>query len=226
MSPRPVKKLPTSTGRAPARPHGRAAVVEAVLDSARTLIAEHGSGVGLRDIAEHAGVNFGLIYQYVGTKEQLVREVYLRAARNAAERMAEAEHLDEALALLMTFGDGTTARLVGWAALEGTQSDDLFRGSPALEVLAAFVVADAEHAGRTVSTEDARVFAALAMVISLGWRLFGPAALTAAGLDGTHVERYDPRIRDHLADLAAGATQPPRTPVTTARRRGSARSSR
>src|SRR5439155_6799260 len=106
------------------RPHGRTEVVEAVLDSARTLIAEQGPGVGLREIAEHAGVNFGLIYQYVGTKEQLVREVYVRAARSAAERLVDAEHLDDALALLMTFGDGTTARLVGWAALEGVQSDD------------------------------------------------------------------------------------------------------
>ena len=42
-----------------------------MLDAARTLIAEQGPGVGLRDIAEHAGVNFGLIYQYVGTKDDL-----------------------------------------------------------------------------------------------------------------------------------------------------------
>ena len=35
-------------------------------------------GSRCRDIAEHAGVNFGLIYQYVGTKDQLVREVYAR----------------------------------------------------------------------------------------------------------------------------------------------------
>ena len=197
------------------RPHGRTEVVEAVLDSARTLIAEQGPGVGLREIAEHAGVNFGLIYQYVGTKEQLVREVYVRAARSAAERLVDAEHLDHALALLMTFGDGTTARLVGWAALEGVQSDDLFRDSPALDVLAAFVLADAEEAGRDVSMEDARVFAALAMVISLGWRLFGRTALAAAGLDGTRAESYDARIRAHLADLAAGATQRPPAPVTT-----------
>jgi AcrR family transcriptional regulator len=195
-----------------------------VLDSARTLIAEQGPGVGLRDIAEHAGVNFGLIYQYVGTKDQLVREVYARAARNAAERLAEAEHLDEALALLMTFGDGTTARLVGWAALESSRPADPYRDSPALEVLAGFVVADAAEAGRTVSPQDARVFAALAMVIALGWRLFGAMALAAAGLDDAHPDRYDDRIRVHLADLAAGATH--RDTVSAARPRGTARPSR
>jgi TetR/AcrR family transcriptional regulator, repressor for neighboring sulfatase len=190
-----------------------------VLDSARTLIAERGPDVALRDIAEHANVNFGLIYQYVGTKEQLVREVNRRAARDAAERLSEAEHLDEALAMLMTFGDGTTARLVAWAALGGTHSHDLFRDSPALDVLARLTVRDAAASGRTVTLEDARVLAALAMAVALGWRLFGGVALTAAGLDGTHPERYDERIRNHFAQLGAGAVSPPPP-------RGTARSSR
>jgi AcrR family transcriptional regulator len=203
--------MPTRTDR----PRGRTAVVESVLDSARTLIAEQGPAVGLREIAEHAGVNFGLIYQYVGTKEQLVREVYVRAAQSAAERLRDVEHLDEALALLMTLGDGTTARLVAWAALEGTQSDDLFRDSPALDVLARLVVADAADHDRVVSMEDARSFAALAMVISIGWRLFGGVALAAAALDGAHPQRYDGRIRDLVAQLAVSATTP----------QGSARSS-
>lgn len=194
----------------------------ALLDSARALIAERGPDVALRDIAEHAGVNFGLIYQYVGTKEQLVREVYVRAARDAAGRLADAEHLDEALAMLMTFGDGTTARLVAWAALGGTESHDLFRDSPALDVLARLMVRDAAESGRTVSLEDARVLAALAMTVALGWRLFGGVALTAAGLDGAHPERYVVRIREHFAQLGATAT----APITRARPRGTARSSR
>ena len=219
------QERPYDHGMASSRPRGRAEVVEAVLEAARTLIAEQGPGVGLREIAERADVNFGLIYQYVGTKERLVREVYVRAAQSAAERLAGAEHLDEALALLMTFGDGTTARLVGWAALEGAQTDEMFHGSPALDVLAEFVIADADAAGRAVSMEDARVFAALAMVISLGWRLFGSTALAAAGLEGASSERYDSRIRAHLADLAAGATQPPADQLTSPRPAGSARSS-
>src|SRR5439155_708806 len=88
----------------------RPSVAAEVLESARELIAERGPGVALRDIADGAGVNFGLLYHYLGTKEQLVDEVYARATSHAAERLVEAEHLDEALRLLMTFGDGTTAR--------------------------------------------------------------------------------------------------------------------
>ncbi len=216
---------PTSQAAGP-RPKGRAEVVSALLDAARTLIAERGPEVALRDIAEHANVNFGLIYQYVGTKEQLVHEVNLRAARDAAERLAEAEHLDEALAMLMTFGDGTTARLVAWAALGPPQSQDLFRDSPALDVLARLMVSDAAASGRDVSLEDARVLAALAMTVALGWRLFGSVALTAAGLDGAHPDRYVDRIREHFAQLGAAATAPAPAAITPTRPRGSARSSR
>src|SRR5438552_10089578 len=127
----PLPSPPMAT----ARPRGRNEVVEAVLQSARKLIAEQGPAVGLRDIADDAGVNFGLIYQYLGAKEQMVQEVYRRAGANAASRLADAEHLEQALALLMTFGDGTTARLVGWAALEAKQPAEVFRDSPALEVI-------------------------------------------------------------------------------------------
>jgi AcrR family transcriptional regulator len=206
---------------APVRPKGREEVVAALLAAARTLIAERGPDVALREIAERANVNFGLIYQYVGTKEQLVREVNRRAALEAAERLRDAEHLDEALAMLMTFGDGTTARLVAWAALGGSQTQDLFRDSPALDVLARLMVRDAQASGRDVSLDDARVLAALAMAVALGWRLFGGTALTAAGLDGAHPERYDDRIREHFAQLGAAAT----APVNASRSPGSARSS-
>jgi AcrR family transcriptional regulator len=194
---------------ATARPRGRAEVVEALMRSARKLIAERGPAVALRDIADDAGVNFGLIYQYVGTKEQLVAEVYAQATEAAAERLTQAQHIDEALALLMSLGDGTTARLIGWAALDSTQNDDAFRDSPALNVLADFVVADAEASGVDMSIEDARVFAAFAMVISLGWRLFAGTALFAAGLDGRRPAKYDDHVRTYLDRLADAVTHQP-----------------
>ena len=79
------------------RPRGRNEVIEALLRSARKLIAEQGPAVALRDIADDAGVNFGLIYQYLGTKEQLVREVYGRATDNAASRASPARRASNRL---------------------------------------------------------------------------------------------------------------------------------
>jgi TetR/AcrR family transcriptional regulator, repressor for neighboring sulfatase len=194
---------------ATARPRGRAEVVEALMESARKLIAERGPAVALREIADDAGVNFGLIYQYLGTKEQVVAEVYRHATEAAATRLAEAEHIDEALSLLMSLGDGTTARLIGWAALDSSQRADAFRDSPALNVLADFVVADADANGVEVSLEDAKAFAAFAMVISLGWRLFAPTALYAAGLDGRRPAKYDDHVQRYLDRLAEAVTHQP-----------------
>jgi len=159
-------------------------------------VAARGPAVALRDIAEDAGVNFGLIYQYVGTKEQLLAEVYRQATEAAATRLADADTVDEALRRLLSMGDGTTARLIAWSALYGTRID-AFADSPALRVLA-----DLVRAEQGVDAEDAQVFAALSMVMALGWRLFGGTALYAAGLDGARPERYDEHVRAFLDSLA------------------------
>jgi AcrR family transcriptional regulator len=188
---------------AKARPRGRDEVIEALMQSARKLIAERGPSVALRDIADDAGVSFGLVHHYLGTKEQLVDEVYRRATRAAAERVSAARDLDDALQLLMSLGDGTTARLIGWAVLEGRSSAAGFRNSPALELLAELVSAEAAGKGTELAEDDARVFASFAMVVTLAWRLFGETGLFAAGLDGTERAAYNPVVAAYLQRLAA-----------------------
>jgi AcrR family transcriptional regulator len=162
-----------------------------LLTSAQRLIAERGpSDVALREVADDAGVNFGLVYQYIGTKDQLLARVYERAARNAAEQLEGVQHLDDAVDLLMRRGDGTVARLIAWAALDGAGRGDVFGASPAVQLLADLAERDAAQRGTPITREQAQVFAALTMVTSLGWRLFGSIALTAAGLDATQQETY------------------------------------
>ena len=52
--------------------------------SATELFAARGpSAVSLREIAAHAGVNFGLIHQYIGTKDNLLRLAFQRASGKA-----------------------------------------------------------------------------------------------------------------------------------------------
>jgi len=200
---------PRGARQAPPRPRGRAEVEAAILASARALIADRGpSGVALRDIAEHAGVNFGLVYHYFGTKDQLLDGVYADATEQAAARLREAAHLDEALAVLMSLGDGTTARLVAWAVLDGKDPAELFGVSPALAVLADLVRRDAAAAGRRVTADEARVFAALAMVVALGWRLFGPMALAVAGAKSDDPQRYAAHVHAYVRELAGAAVLP------------------
>jgi TetR/AcrR family transcriptional regulator, repressor for neighboring sulfatase len=191
------------------RPHGREQVESAIRASARRLVAERGpSGVALREIADDAGVNFGLLYHYFGTKDQLLDDVYAQAVDNAAGRLREVDHLDDALSVLMTLGDGTTARLVTWAVLEGKDPTELFGVSPALSVLAGLVRRDAADAGHPVSADDARVFAAMAMVMALGWRLFGPMALNVAGARSHDPQRYAEQVETYVRRFAHVATAP------------------
>jgi AcrR family transcriptional regulator len=185
------------------RPRGRTAVVDALLSSAQRLVAERGSSdVALREVAEDAGVNFGLVYQYIGTKDQLLTKVYERAAENAARQLQGVEHLDEAVDLLMRSGDGTMARLIARAALDGTGQGVFSGASPAVKILADLAERDAAARGNTLSREQAQVFAALAMVTSLGWRLFGSIALAAADLDTAEQERYSEMVRALLRRFA------------------------
>lgn len=189
------------------RPRGRQEVIDALLASSRRLIAERGPSVALRDIAEDAGVNFGLLYHYFGTKDQLVDIVYQAAAESMADRLAGVANLDEAIGQLMRAGDGTAARLIVWAVLEGRGAAPAFRNSPPLEILADLMQRDGVLAGRAITDDEARVFSAFAMTTALGWRLFAETALLAAGIEDPLPERYADRILGYVQDLAAQASR-------------------
>ena len=191
---------------AKARPHGRQEVVDALLASARKLMAERGPGVALRDIADDASVNFGLLYHYFGTKDQLVDVVYRAGAESAAERLQSAEHLEDALDDLMHAGDGTAARLLAWAVLEGNGAAPAFRDSPALTMLADLMRRDAEASGEALSDEDARLFAAFAMTVAVGWRLFAETALLASGFEKPDPAQFTPQIVEWIRALGTSAT--------------------
>lgn len=177
---------------------------EALLEAALALMAERGpSNVPLRDIAERAGVNFGLVYQYLGTRDDVLREVYQRAAASSAIRLEEVTGIDDAVALIMALPDEhQVGRMIGWAALEGAYPGDVLGRSPALEHVARLVESQSVHRDGSTADEDARLFAAVLLVVALGWRLFRPIGLTSAGLDPSAPNDYDDRLTSWLQQLA------------------------
>jgi AcrR family transcriptional regulator len=191
------------------KPRGREAVVRALEDAARELFAERvPDDVSLREIADRAGVNFGLVYQYIGTKSQVMQAVYERAIAQAATRMAAAESLEEALDILFRSGDGSAARLVVWFALHEGENGTGFRASPALTVLTDLAERDARRRGVPLSHERAQVFAAFTMSVAVGWRLLGPIALASAGLDPAEADQHTDTVRRlvrrTVSDLTGG----------------------
>ncbi|MFN3339880.1 MAG: TetR/AcrR family transcriptional regulator [Dietzia sp.] len=102
------------------RPTGRDEVRSAVLREARRLLSERGPHVPLRDIADAADVNLGLIHRHVGRKDALLTTVMQEAVRLGAARL---EHLDDAGEAVRGMLLGSTAhpeisRLLAWLALD------------------------------------------------------------------------------------------------------------
>jgi AcrR family transcriptional regulator len=174
--------------------------VASLVAAATELFAERGpDGVSLREIAAHAGLNYGLIHQYVGSKDELLRLVIAHSTTTTAARFAQAGGVGEALELLQgPVGADRPAypRLLAWAILQGRDPRELAGPSPALPQLIAMLPAKgADDDGRTPHddahddlpdadlADDPRLRAAAIAALTLGWSLFGTFVSHAAGLD-------------------------------------------
>ena len=176
----------------------------ALVAAATELFAARGpDGVSLREIAAHAGLNYGLIHQYVGSKDDLLRMVIAHSTQTTAARLAEAAGVSEALELLQgPVGADRPAypRLLAWAILQGRDPRELAGPSPALPQLIAMLPetgalgagTDGDPGNRAASdraasdpdlADDPRLRAAAIAALTLGWSLFGTFVSHAAGLD-------------------------------------------
>jgi len=184
----------------PARPPGalstdrpaRARAVASLVSAATELFAARGpDGVSLREIAAHAGLNYGLIHQYVGSKDELLRLVIAQSTSTTAVRFAQADGVGEALELLQgPVGADRPAypRLLAWAILQGRDPKELAGPAPALPQLIAMLpvkgaAPDDPAASADDLADDPRLRAAAIAALTLGWSLFGTFVSHAAGLD-------------------------------------------
>jgi TetR/AcrR family transcriptional regulator, repressor for neighboring sulfatase len=155
---------------------GREGSIEALVAAARELFAERGpASVSLRDVARRAGVNHGLIHHYIGSRDDLLQLTFATITDRARVVAADAEDPVDALHRLRAIGgdDDAYARLLGWVLLEGYDPAQFHGRSAALDVVVA---------ASGVDTRELRILLAMAMIQTLGWKLFGEYARLAAGL--------------------------------------------
>jgi len=173
--------------------------VASLVAAATELFAARGpDGVSLREIAAHAGLNYGLIHQYVGSKDDLLRMVIAHSTQTTAARFAQAAGVGEALELLQgPIGTDRPAypRLLAWAILQGRDPRELAGPAPALPQLIAMLPATSAEGPDHVPAasdhvpaapdlaDDPRLRAAAIAALTLGWSLFGTFVSHAAGLD-------------------------------------------
>lgn len=157
----------------------RARTVQKLVAAARPLFADRGpSRVSLREVASAAGVNYGLIYQYVGTKDDLLRLVFRTSSQEWADQFAHADDAQSAIALLMRPKSSEYVRMLAHSLLEGRDPVSLLGRSPAMLELIRKV-----EASRPSSGPDPRVGVATLTAIGLGWGLFGAFVKTITGLE-------------------------------------------
>ncbi|PBI88816.1 Bacterial regulatory protein, tetR family [Rhodococcus erythropolis] len=158
------------------RPTGPDEVRAAILEAAATHLSREGSGASLRDIAADADVNLGLIYRYVGRKDDLIRAV-LNDRAEVTSVVDSAVDTSEAVQRIFETGARNTTyiRIVAWLLLEDSRPDLLPATFPTLDAIRSNVARD--------SPQELGLIAA--MVMLYGWTIFGDRILESFGRSTT-----------------------------------------
>jgi AcrR family transcriptional regulator len=172
-------------GRPPANtsaPRGEHAVRAALIEAAGGLFAERGPArVSVREVAAAAGVNHGLVHHYFGSKDALLRAVLDELAAHVADEAAAWDGTDE----WFQTGDSTMrhARITAYLLLDAGDPAAVQTEFPAVGALVR------ELRARGLTERQARTRAAQVSALVLGWQLFEPFVVKAAGVRGRRPER-------------------------------------
>lgn len=180
-----VAAMPAGAGR----PRGEQEVKDAVLEAASVLFAEKGpAATSLREIAQSAGVNHGLIHRHFGSKQRLVRAVH----DHLAQRLAATDPFRQATvasaldAFHVLEGNRTYWMVLTRAMLDGELDDvlgsELPGGHRMVETLRAALGDDADL--------DAGDLMAMAFAFSFGWLLLRDFIQAATGAGDDVPERW------------------------------------
>jgi AcrR family transcriptional regulator len=184
--------VPTRQG-----PHGRTAVRAAVVAAARDLFAVHGyAAVSVRDIAECAGVNHGLIHRHFGSKDEVLRAV-LQDMFEDVGGLARARLSPGEPGFLQRLYPVVSKRKKDWQILMRAVLDGFdFKASGFRFPITAAVVAHAA-AIRGSDDKEARIRAGAVIAGGLGWLLLETYLAPILDLEGVGRNQ----LRDRMAAL-------------------------
>lgn len=144
-----------------------------MLESATKHFARRGFDVSLREIADDANVNLGLIHRHFGNKRDVVDAVLAHQRERGHEAIAGMT--DPAAAIRRMFelsaDNDDFARIVAWLALESHERSDPVDGYPA--------ITEVRRTGNPSAERDRRLMAA--MTLLYGWALFRDEVMHSFG---------------------------------------------
>ena len=182
----------------PTRPTGRDEVRSAVMREARRLLSDRGPNVPLRDIADAAQVNLGLIHRHIGRKDALLTEVMQDAVRYGAARLEDLDDAGEAARgmLLGASSHPEISRLLAWLALDREAAFPPMLDPSQRPAAALRRMTSPPPAG---DVELLLVFTAV-----YGWPVLRGALLDALDIPESEREGIDERLADLLARVVTG----------------------
>jgi TetR/AcrR family transcriptional regulator, repressor for neighboring sulfatase len=212
----PRKKAGRSA--ASVRPRGRDEVSTAVLDGARVLFASRPyKDVTMREIADRARVNLGLLHRHFGTKELILQAVIQNYATHYRTVATKSPSVPEAL--LALFSDASQApflRTLAHLILADLPTHDFIARDGALAVMLGG--GPARSRARKAQADDMRVNVLVAFALFMGWSLFEQFLIDASGKKVSH-DRFRKEVFRLGNELLSPGTPIASTPAKPARAR-------
>lgn len=196
------------------RPHGRQTREETtarILDAAEELFSlKDPCSVTVRQIAEKAGVTHPLVHQYVGSKDEILNAVIVRAAPDRQRTISE--HPDYRTVLPILFDDVVARKIhtrsVIRSAMDGVEytslKDRIATGRILIELARKSVTTGTTRLPAS-DAMDPRIVTAAAIALIYGWAATGNWLLQICDLGGEDpavVQRQLGEVLENLADLA------------------------
>jgi len=162
-------------------------VRRALIDSAKVLMGIRSPRqISGRELARHAGVNYGLIHHYFGTKDNVFAEAVAEATATMGERWSAGGMLP-----VNTTDDATSYRT--FAKLEVDDADN-----PIRDLINRIVAGQAEVTGRDAHDPELLAEVAITTALQFGWGAFETdifGALEEFGADQA-------ALRERVAELS------------------------
>ena len=181
------------------KPKGKQAVRQALISSATNLLARRGiAGVSVRDIAQEANVNHGLVHRHFGSKKGLVTAVISHLAEEIAEQMGNTlpkQQLQDTLirAFVTTSQHRNYWRILGHIMLTEESIDMLPNHFPVVQEML-------HSAKQKQSSLSPKALVALMLGLGLGMMVFRPYLQLSIGIT-------DDEWQDIRKEIAQWATQ-------------------
>lgn len=186
----------------PGKPTGRDAVRHAVVATARRVFAARGPRASLREVAEAAGVNLGLIHRHIGNKDDLLAAVLTDGLGHGSARI---DRFNDAGAALASMLRGATAtpeinRLLLWLSLDPGSV-----GRPLLDASNR----PAQAVGRMTDPPPASdLHLALALTTVYAWPVLREQILEVLEFSPETREHVDARMAELLGRVVTGTDAP------------------